>query len=234
MDPNELTYKKARSIKFFFHRQVWHLLSLLILVPIVLLLANSSLGSGSWQGISTQRWFFFTLIVPIIHQIIVWVVFRLQLGWATLSKAFGKADLVVWGFLFLPLFIGRVITLVALSRATQGSLPISSSLSLIIALILLLPALYTFWSVARYFGLVRAMVGDHFRLKYRTLPLETRGIFQFSSNAMYAYGFLLLWAIALLNRSFPALIIAAFQHIYIWVHYYTVEKRDLDIIFPEH
>jgi hypothetical protein len=230
--PEELSYPQARSISFFFHRQQWHLISLLILVPFAWLLTTPHLGDGVWLGISASQWFRASMIISIIHQVIVWIVFRLQLGWASLTRLFGKADLIIWGFLFLPLLIGRVATQAALARATQHTLALPQWLAVIIALFLLVPALYTFWSVFRYFGLTRAMVGDHFQLRYRQMPLEKRGIFKYSNNAMYAFGFLLLWAIAFINLSFPALVMAFFQHVYIWVHYLYTEKPDMEIIFP--
>ncbi len=232
-DPEILCYPKAHSTSYFFYRQVWHLLSLIFLVPLAWLLASPHMGDGSWLGVSANGWFWASMIISIVHQVIVWIVFRLQLGWATLTKFFGKADLIIWGFLFLPLFAGRIATHAALARSTQDTLNISKTFARPIALLLLIPALYTFWSVFRYFGLTRAMVGDHFRLRYREMPLEKRGIFKYSDNAMYAFGFLLLWAIALINLSFPALVMALFQHIYIWVHYWCTEKPDMDIIFSK-
>jgi hypothetical protein len=73
--------------------------------------------------------------------------------------------------------------------------------------------------------------GDHFREKYRRMPLVKKGAFHCSGNAMYLYAFLLLWSIALLHQSHAALMAAGFQHLYIWVHYFTVEKPDMDLIF---
>ena len=45
------------------------------------------------------------------------------------------------------------------------------------------------YSVRRYFGLKRAAGGDHFYVKYQTMELATKGIFQFTSNGMYVYAF---------------------------------------------
>jgi len=229
-NPDKLCYPQARSLSFFFHHQIWHLLALVILVPVSWQLAASHLD-GAWLGITADRWFWASVILSIVHQVVVWIVFRLQLGWATLTRVFGRVDLIIWGLIFLPLFASRIITLAGLAQATQGTLVVNSVLAGGIAVVLLIPSLYTFYSVFRYFGLTRAMVGDHFRLRYRQMPLETRGIFKYSSNAMYAFGFLLLWSIALLNQSLPALVVAAFQHIYIWVHFYCTEKPDMDIIY---
>lgn len=230
-DPNQLSYPQARSVKYFFHRQALHLLSLLVLVPLVWWLAGPHLGDGTWQGVNASQWFWASVILSIAHQVVVWIVFRLQLGWATLTRLFGRADLVIWGLIFLPLFGSRVVTLVGLAQAAQNTLALSMPLATGLAVLLLIPAVYTLWSVLRYFGLTRAMVGDHFRTRYREMPLENRGVFKVSGNAMYAFGFLLLWAIALLNRSTPALVVAGFQHLYIWVHYYCTEKPDMEIIY---
>jgi len=48
---------------------------------------------------------------------------------------------------------------------------------------------------------------------------------------MYLYAFLLFWAIAVGLNSIAALIVAAFSHVYIWVHYYATEKPDMDILY---
>lgn len=228
---NQLWYPQARTLKYFFHRQVWHLLALFVLVPTAWWLAFPLLGDGMWLGVTASQWFWAAIILSITHQVVVWIVFRLQLGWATLTRLFGKADLAIWGVLFLPLFASRVITVVGLAQSTQNTLNVPPMLAVVLAVCVLIPSLYTLWSVFRYFGMTRAMVGDHFRVRYRQMSLENRGVFKFSGNAMYAFGFLLLWAIALINLSVPALVLAGFQHIYIWVHFYCTEKPDMDIIY---
>ncbi|MCD4711881.1 MAG: phosphatidylethanolamine N-methyltransferase family protein [Clostridiales bacterium] len=227
----QIWYKEARSIKYFLHRQLWHLLSLLILVPITWFFVAPSLGGSSWLGIKDITWFWLAVGVPIVHQVIVWIVFRLQLGWARLSKIFGDLDILVWGLFFLPLLIGRAITLIGLANANSNTLEFPDRIAIIIAIILIVPALYTFWSVFRYFGLARALGGDHFRISFREMPLVKKGIFKWNSNSMYSFAFLLLWAIALLLDSKAALSVAAFQHTYIWVHYFCTEKPDMEMIY---
>ena len=106
-----------------------------------------------------------------------------------------------------------------------------SWLALDLAIVLLLPSLYTAWSVQRYFGFARAAGGDHFRRRYREMPLVTRGAFAWTPNAMYTFGFLGLWAIALLARSHAGLVAALFQHAYIWVHYACTEQPDMELLY---
>lgn len=137
----------------------------------------------------------------------------------------------VWGAIFLPFLLLRPLVVLGLGLADDGSLARFRGLQILLALILLALALYTFWSVARYFGLARALGGDHFRQKYREMPLVQEGAFKYSSNAMYTFGFLVLWSIALFTGSRAALAEALFQHAYIWVHMYTVEEPDMRVIY---
>ena len=87
------------------------------------------------------------------------------------------------------------------------------------------------YSVKRYFGLPRAAGADHFDAKYRNLPLVKKGIFRFTDNGMYLYAFLLFWAIAIGFDSIVALIVTAFSHVYIWVHFYATEKPDMEYLY---
>ncbi len=105
------------------------------------------------------------------------------------------------------------------------------TIQIIIGIILLIPAIYAGWSVERYLGFARALGGDHFRQRYREMPLVKEGAFKYSSNAMYTFVFLLFWAIALLTGSRVALVVALFQHAYIWVHLYCTENPDMALIY---
>ena len=98
-------------------------------------------------------------------------------------------------------------------------------------LILLLPGLYAMFSVKRYFGFARAAGGDHFDRSYRDLPLVRKGIFRYTSNGMYVYAFLLFWAIAVGFNSLAAVVVAAFSHAYIWVHFHATEKPDMEYLY---
>ena len=98
-------------------------------------------------------------------------------------------------------------------------------------LILLLPGLYAMYSVREYFGMSRAAGGDHFDVRYRAMPLVKDGIFRYTDDGMYIYAFLLFWAIAVGFNSTAALVVAAFSHAYIWVHFFATEKPDMDYLY---
>ena len=79
----------------------------------------------------------------------------------------------------------------------------------------------------------RAFGIDHFDASYRTRPFVRQGIFRFTSNGMYIFGFFILWVPGLWFASVAALCVALFSHLYIWVHYFSTELPDIRRIYGE-
>ena len=129
------------------------------------------------------------------------------------------------------LIVLRPILAFALGWSNRGTLGIESWLGYAISLILFAPSVYLIYCIRRYFWVARAFGIDHFDTSYRNVPLVRQGIFTWTPNAMYVYGFLILWVPAFLFQSVAALIVAAFSHTYIWVHYYCTEKPDMQRIY---
>ncbi len=216
---------------FFLKGQLVHLIAPIVLLGAVYTGSEYFTGGGEWLGLSVAGWFWLTITVGILHQVVTWLGWRSQLQWGLFTRWFGDRDLLVWGILFLPLLAARPLTLIGLGVADFNSLPIAAELSIALGALVLVPGAYTLFSTARYFGITRAMGGDHFRRKYREMPLVSQGAFSWSGNAMYVYGFLTLWAIALLTNSLAAVVAAAFHHLYVWVHYYCTEKPDMELLY---
>ena len=107
----------------------------------------------------------------------------------------------------------------------------NATLFKVLAVAAAVPVVYLLYSVARFFGFKRAYGIDHFDPSYRSRPLVRQGIFRLTGNAMYTFGFLLLYIPGLWLASRPAIVAAVFNHLYIWVHYLTVEKPDLRRIY---
>lgn len=217
----------------FFRGQFQHLLLALVLVPGALCLVAPHVTGQSIGPLTSRQAAHALVAVVVAHQVTVWLVWRLQLCFGLLSRLLGRADLVVWGVIFFPFLGARVVLLVLVGLGDFGTLGLSRPLEVGVGLVLLLPALYTLWSVLRHFGLVRAMGGDHFRERYRHMELVKEGIFRYSTNAMYTFGFAGLWALAFLLSSPAALALALFQHAYIWVHMYCTERPDLEMLYGE-
>ena len=215
----------------FFVGQFQHILLLACLVPGAIFLALPALDNAQWLGIYDYTWFFSLLGLIIVHQVIVWLVFRSQLCFSLFSRLFGRYDLLVWGFIFLPFLLLRPLLTLGLGLSDFGSMTELRSVQILFGLLLMVPAVYTFWSIYKYFGLPRALGGDHFRQEYREMSFVREGAFKYNSNAMYTFGFLIFWAIALITGSVAAIAATLFQHAYIWVHMYCTEQPDIRVIY---
>lgn len=225
------TIQVKASSYYMFVRQAQHWMLMFVLLVGGWSLAIPTLDGSTWLGISDRNWLLVGLLAPVIQQILAWFVFRSQLCFQLLTRILGKADLVLWGIVFFPLLAARPLSLIGLAISDQGSLNLPSIISWGLGIFLLIPALYALWSVLKYFGVARALGGDHFRERYRQMPFVRQGAFRWNPNAMYVYVFLLLWSIALIGNSRSALAVALFQHAYIWVHMYCTEEPDMQLLY---
>lgn len=172
--------------------------------------------------------FWSAVAFPLAHQIFVWLAWRFELRSSAISKSIGFAGYLV---IFFLLFGGRFITLATLGWLDRGSLELPPIPQVILAAILILVGTYAMVSVRRYFGMARAAGADHFDPRYRDMPLVRQGIFRFTRNGMYVYAFFWFWALAIVFNSAAALLIAAFSHAHIWLHFYGTEKPDMDYLY---
>lgn len=215
-----------------FEKQGWHLLWLVLLTAGAWWTTRDPrVIAGEWGGLTTRTWFWIAVATPIAHQIYVWLAWRLQLPGKRLTRALGSAAFPLYAVGFAILFLGRFGVLIALARSNEGSVENWQPTLNWIALAISIPAVYTLYSVARYFGVLRAFGQDHFDPNARTRGLVRKGAFRFVPNAMYVFGLLALWLPGLLAASASALVVALFSHIYIWVHYYCTERPDMRRIY---
>ncbi len=224
---------EARSGRGFFYRgQILHLVCLTALL-VVLGFASHAPGfdAGSFLGLITTAWAALAVGDAIVHQVYVWLCWRLELDGRRLTRLFGGKAFPIYQAGFAILMIPRPILAFALGWSNRGSLPIEPWVGYVVAVILLPPSVYLVYCVRRYFGFKRAFGIDHFDASYRETPLVRKGIFTWTPNAMYVFGFFILWVPAFLFQSVAALIVAAFSHAYIWVHYYCTEQPDMRRIY---
>jgi hypothetical protein len=186
---------------------------------------------GEALGISTLTWFSLAVGNTITHQVYVWFCWRTQLHTMLLTKLLGKAAFGIYAAGFTVLIVLRPVLITILAIANRDTVQASPPYMKVTGLLLLIPAAYLGYSIARYFSFVRAFGIDHFDESYRSMPLVRQGIFRFTPNAMYVFGFTLLWAPAVFFSSVAALFLALFSHLYIWVHYCCTEKPDMEKIY---
>jgi len=215
------------KLSFFFRHQIWHLGGTIVLFYIAAQLVDLNGNTNTFLGISALGWFMIAMTVPIIHQAYVWICWRSELCWQSISNTIGFKGYVI---IFFILIISRLSAIV-LCFVDYGSLYKPGWLAWIISIILFIPGIYTMYSVKKYFGFLRAAGADHFHLKYRDMPFEKRGIFKWSPNAMYVFAIGIPFAFAVATGSQSMFMVAIYTYISIWLHYFCTEKEDFKVIY---
>ena len=213
-------------MKKFFEYQAYHflLLALIIIVVYLCVTVNPETLTGAIWGIDTVVWFWLAIAVPVLHQMYVWIVWRLELYQRTFTKQFGlERAFKMYAIGFSILFGGRLITIIILSVSNSNTLGVYPVVAYSLSLVMACPVIYLFYSVKKYFTVERAYGIDHFDSKYRK-PFEKKGIFKYTDNGMYVFGLMILYFPGLLFLSKAAILAALFNHVYIWVHYYLDRK----------
>ena len=222
-------------IREIFRYQIWHLLSLIILIGVthIFIAGNYDTTTGALWDISTKAWFWIAIAVPFVHQVYVWLIWRLELYKNTFTSRYGvQKAFKLYSVGFSLLFVSRLIFIIILAVSNRNSLSINPLYTYLITALITPVVIYLFYSVIRYFTLERAYGIDHFNKNYNE-PYVKGGIFRFTDNGMYVYGLMILYLPGLLLLSKAALIVAMFNHIYIWVHYYCTERPDMKVIYGE-
>ena len=209
--------------------QYLHAIFLAVALPLIYVAQPTE---GHWLGISVALWYWIAIATPVLHQTFVWVSWRLQLQHQVFTHhGTSESGLRIYLVLFFTLFVGRFVTLFVLCLADQNTLSLPLGLRLLLALPILCFAGYTMYSIKKFFGFARAAGLDHFDPDYRNQPLVQEGVFRWTANAMYVFAIQSLWLFGILAASKLAFIVAAFQAVYIWVHYYATEKPDMAFIY---
>jgi len=221
-------------MKVIFKGQLFNLFLLYFLLAGVFQVISNFSGflDGSYLGLSTKKWLFLAVSSPILHQYYVWFCWRFQLYQNTLTDVLGKLAFPIYKVGFAILILSRLVLIVALAISNQDSMQMDQTLGYVIAFVLAIPALYLFYSVKAFFGMDRAFGIDHFDPEAaKSFKMVKEGIFKYTSNGMYVYGFFVMYLPAFIWLSKAALIVAIFNHLFIWVHYYFTEKPDMEFIY---
>lgn len=219
-------------MKKVFEKQLYHLLGMIILLTGAYYATRwSGFYDGQLWGISAYAWFWASIIIVIAHQFFVWFTWRTELHHGLISKWLGQKAFDIYAAIFVLLIIGRGALPWLAGYANRGTWNIDPSFAYIVAFIILFPVIYLIYSVAKYFTFRRALGVDHFDRTYHGKPMVREGIFKYTDNAMYTFGLLFVWLPAFIFLSEAALISAAFSHLAVWLHYFTVEKPDIKIIY---
>jgi hypothetical protein len=185
-------------------------------------------SSNTFLWLSSKNWFFLAMLTPFIHQFYVWLCWRTELCWKMVSNTIGFKFYTI---IFFMLFSIRFLLGIGLAFSDYGTCFSPGWIEWGISLIFFFPFIYTGYSVKKYFGFKRAVGIDHFDINYKEVPFERRGVFKWSSNAMYLFAMPVIFGFAFISGSEATFIFAIYTIISIWLHYFCAEKEDFKIIY---
>ena len=215
------------KLNFFFKHQIWHIGGTIVLFFIGTQIVDLDNNTSTFLGISALSWFMIAMTIPLVHQVYIWLCWRSELCWKSISNSIGfKGYLIIFFILIISRFSAVILCFVDYS-----SLYKPGWLAWIISIIIFIPGIYTMYSVKKYFGFIRAAGADHFDLKYKNMHFEKRGIFKWSSNAMYMFGLSIPFAFAISTGSESMFVVSVYSYISIWLHYFCTEKEDFKVIY---
>jgi len=189
------------------------------------------LQTRSLRGMNGQSIFLVSLAMAPIHHFFVWFVWRGELCYQRISPLFGGKGFRIYAVGFAVIAIIRFLSVLLMGFIDAHSITIHWSITWILAPLMAALALYTIYSAMRYFGYDRAIGADHFFTEYREMPFVRKGVFRYTSNAMYAHGLLLFFLPGIWCSSETALILAGYHYIAAWIHYFCTEKTDINLIY---
>jgi len=215
------------KLSFFFKHQIWHLGGTVILFYIGTKFSGLQNNTNTLINLNAFGWFIIAMTVPLIHQTYVWICWRSELCWKSISNTIGFKGYVI---IFFVLIISR-LSAVVLCFVDYGTLYKPGWFAWSLAFIIFIPGIYTMYSVKKYFGFLRAAGADHFDLKYRNMPFERRGIFKWTPNAMYVFAIGIPFGFAVATGSQSMFVVSIYTYISIWLHYFCTEKEDCKVIY---
>jgi len=215
------------NLKFFFKNQIWHIGGLVILFYLGYQIVDFENDSNVFLKISSKNWFLFSMMTPLLHQVYVWLCWRSELCWKAISKTIGFKTYAV---IFIIIMILRLSS-IGLCFADYGTWFVPGWIAWTISVLIFIPFFYTIYSIKKYFGFMRATGIDHFDPGYKDIPFERRGIFKWSSNAMYTFAIAVFFGFAISSGSKAMFVFATYSYIGGWLHYFCTEKEDFRIIY---
>ena len=215
------------KLNFFFKNQIWHIGGLILLFYIGCKMVDFGNNLNVFLGVSAKNWFLFSMMTPLLHQSYVWLSWRSELCWKTISKTIGFKAYVL---IFFIIALLRLFS-VGLCFADYGTWFDPGWIAWSVSVLIFIPFVYTIYSIKKYFGFMRATGIDHFDSSYKDKPFERRGIFKWTPNAMYVFGIGIPFTFAVATGSQSMFVVAIYTYISGWLHYFCTEKEDFKIIY---
>ena len=97
------------KLGFFFRHQIWHLGGTIVLFYIGAQFVDLKSNANTFVGISALDWFIIAMSAPLIHQTYVWLCWRSELCWKTITNTIGFKGYVIFFFILIISRLSAII-----------------------------------------------------------------------------------------------------------------------------
>ena len=220
-------------MKNIFEKQDWHF----VLLALLVVSANTIMDRfplfflGAFWGLSAETWLWIGIIAAILHQLYVMIIWRVQLETQWLTANLPRIGYIAYLVDYTMMLIARIGAIVLVALANRETLFIPAAARWTTALILAIPFAWLVHSIIKYYGFKRMAGAEHFELSSRDTGWAGQGIFKYVPNAIYVFGPLAFYIPGFLLASPASLLLALFNHLYLWIHYFCTELPNLRRIY---
>ncbi|MFO7952985.1 MAG: hypothetical protein R6U91_09325 [Bacillota bacterium] len=218
------------TFKRILRKQEWHL----VLLALLLALTNAGLNFypnfffGEFRGISTTSWLWIGVLTAILHQGYMVIVLRTELETRWLSTNAPRLGYLAYMSDYTILVVLRVATIFASGIANREVLAISDPNRLLFIVVLAVPCLWVLYLLARDGNFKQLAGEDYFKPEQDSEDYDyaRENIFRSTAITVYSLGPMALYIPGIVFASPAALLLALFNHLYIWVHHFCTELPD--------
>ncbi len=222
------------TFKKLLRKQEWHL----VILALLLALTNAALNFypqyffGEFWGISTRSWLWAGVLAAILHQFYIVVVLRSELETRWITTNAPRLGYLAYMADYSILMVLRVAIIIASGLANKEVLTITAANRLLFIAVLAIPFLWTLYLLARSGNFKQVAGEDYFKPEQDSesnQALENK--IRSTAVAVYALGALGLYIPGIIFASPAALLLALFNHLYLWVHHFCTELPDREHLY---
>ena len=211
-------------------RQEWHLVILALLLALVNAAVNfyPQFFTGEFWGIGARSWLWLGVMAAVLHQVYIVVVLRTELETRWLTTNVPRLGYLAYLADYTVLLLLRLGILFIAALANRDMLGVTETNRLVLALALAIPCIWALYQLVKGDGLKCLVGADYFNLgNEQDDPDEaSEQYFRSTATTVYALGALGLYIPGVIFDSPAALLLALFNHLYIWVHHFSTELPD--------
>ncbi len=220
-------------LKNIFEKQDWHfaLLALLVVSVNAIMVLYPLSFTGVFWGLSTGTWLWIGVFTAILHQIYIMLIWRIQLETRWLTTNLPRLGFIAYLIDYTLMLAARTGAIILVAAANREVIFIPDSFRWVGSIILGIVFTWLTYSVTKSSSYKDLAGAVFFESKDPNHCGIQKNISAVVPGAVYIFGPLSFYIPGLVLASPASLLLALFNHIYIWIHYCYTEAPSLKRVY---